>query len=98
MREYTRTRPQSVRAQNILKKFGITLADYEAMMLAQGRACAICAIKEAVYGGWFDVDHNHATGAVRGLLCRRCNIALGFAKDDVGYLDRMIAYLTRAES
>jgi hypothetical protein len=40
------------------------------------------------------VDHNHKTGAVRGLLCCKCNFILGHADDDVGILRRAISYLT----
>jgi len=61
------------------KRYGITLADYERMLQKQGGKCAICA---ATSGGRkqqaFAVDHDHSTGAVRGLLCIKCNARIGW--------------------
>lgn len=53
---------------------GITDADYAAMLAAQGGHCAICPSTPKTRR--LHVDHDHATGAVRGLLCHRCNRAL----------------------
>lgn len=39
------------------------------------------------------VDHSHKTGRVRGLLCKRCNLTIGAAEDDIALLGKMIAYL-----
>ena len=60
-------------------RYGITLADYNRMLLQQGGKCAICGSdKEGKVGQCFAVDHNHDTGTVRGLLCIRCNARLGW--------------------
>lgn len=54
--------------------YGLTLAQYEALRAAQGFVCAICLKPSRVRR--LAVDHDHVTGAVRGLLCRRCNYDL----------------------
>lgn len=62
-----------------LRRYGIDAAQYDAMLSQQRGRCAICG------GGvscnktkYFDVDHDHRTGKVRGLLCRQCNVMLGY--------------------
>jgi hypothetical protein len=84
-----------------LKKFGLTVEQYETMLASQGYRCAICRSADPGVGGdkqhrgsW-NVDHDHQTGEVRGLLCRGCNIALGAVKDTTITLAAMIAYLER---
>ena len=52
------------------------------------QTCAICSI-----GGKLHVDHDHATGKIRGLLCRGCNMGLGNFRDSTVYLNRAIEYL-----
>jgi hypothetical protein len=58
------------------------------MYLRQQAACAICLIRKPQY-----VDHCHATGKVRGLLCPSCNTALGFFKDSARIVERAKQYL-----
>jgi hypothetical protein len=69
-------------------------ADYEAMLSAQGGCCAICR-KSPIEGQRLAVDHNHATGAVRGLLCTHCNTMLGYAKEDEARMLAGIEYLKK---
>lgn len=75
-----------------LRKYGLTLADYDNLSKAQGGACSICWETPT---GRLDVDHDHSTGLVRGLLCGRCNSALGLMKDDPARLTAAIAYLAK---
>ena len=77
------------RARLLEKTYGITLAQYEAMYSIQQGGCAICG----VHKDRLDVDHNHATGKVRGLLCHQCNTAIGLLGEDVDALTSAIAYL-----
>jgi hypothetical protein len=65
------------RTYHLKRRYGITAEDADAMLLAQGGACAICTAAPAVH-----VDHDHETGAVRALLCFNCNGGLGQFKDD----------------
>lgn len=83
---------QYARAYSFRKRFGITVEEYDAMVAAQGGRCAICR-GENTRGVRLPVDHNHKTGKVRGLLCERCNLALGQFGDDPQLLERAIAYL-----
>lgn len=60
------------------------------MAEAQGHKCAIC---KQTPNHTLHADHNHATGEVRGLLCRQCNLALGGFKDSITNLSAAIAYI-----
>lgn len=75
--------------------YGIDLKTYGQMYDAQGGACAICRAVHPV--GKLCVDHNHETGAVRGLLCRQCNSAIGFMNDDPAVVSAAASYLTQHE-
>ncbi len=79
------------------KKYGITFDEYEEMLLQQGGVCAICEKPETIYLreklARMAVDHDHKTGAVRGLLCRQCNNGLGCFKDDTDIISKAIDYL-----
>lgn len=82
------------RAACLRYKYGITLVDYEAMLSQQQGACAICGgPQQGKPGKFLDVDHNHTTGQIRGLLCRQCNRTLGLVKEDTDLLLRMVNYL-----
>src|SRR5499426_1627330 len=70
-------------------RYGLTLADYRALQSRQGNACAICRKPARV----LCIDHCHVTGRVRGLLCFKCNSALGFCNDDPRLLRAALAYL-----
>lgn len=65
------------------------------MLTTQGGVCAICRSDDpaAPKGGAFAVDHDHATGRVRGLLCQKCNTALGGFRDNPKFLLAAIKYL-----
>jgi hypothetical protein len=74
-------------------KYGITSADREHMLSEQGFSCAICKDDAPGGSGTWHVDHCHATGVVRGLLCTRCNTGLGQFRDNTEFLSNAIAYL-----
>lgn len=78
-----------------LRKYGITLAQYDEMYAAQGGECAICA---ATSDRRLHVDHDHATGAVRSLLCTRCNPGIGYFMDDPALLRAAADYLEAHQS
>jgi len=79
-----------------LKKYGITPEDYDRMNKIQNGLCAICH-KVDTANRALAVDHCHATHVIRGLLCGKCNKALGGFNDDVEILRAAIAYLIHEE-
>jgi hypothetical protein len=94
-REKVRARSRERYRENHLKtKYGISLADYEAMLRRQGGVCGICKRKPGKRR--LCVDHDHKTGQVRGLLCGRCNSGNGFYQDDPRLTRAATAYLERA--
>lgn len=93
-----RMTPAKYRAQMLWGKYRITTADYDALLLKQGGVCAICkGTDRDSRDNLMPVDHCHTTGAVRGILCGRCNLGLGMFGDRPEVLDRAAAYLRRAE-
>lgn len=76
-----------------LRKFGVTLEQYGALMGIQGGVCAICQGPPNGKDDVFHADHDHETGILRGLLCHSCNTSLGHFRDDVRVLQRAIDYL-----
>lgn len=97
MRAHRGANPDLYRDKELRKKFGIGLAEYNLMLALQRNACAICEKPESVVRNGKDqflsVDHNHSTGAIRGLLCTNCNVAIGMLCDDVSVLTKAISYL-----
>lgn len=85
--------PAKGRARVLLAKYGITPADFDRMNAAQGGRCATC--RALPCRGRLHVDHDHETGIVRGLLCFRCNSALGLIEEDPTRLAALARYLER---
>lgn len=81
------------RNRQLKNYYGITLEEFEAILKAQGESCAICGADSCSDGRSFNVDHNHATGEVRGILCRPCNAGLGMFKDSPEIMINAYQYL-----
>ena len=79
--------------RRLARFYGISREQYEGLLAKQGGVCGICRKppQEPLC-----VDHSHATGRVRGLLCRKCNTGLGSYDDDASVMAAGIAYLRRA--
>ena len=98
---YQRTRRQEPevkrrnRAGHLRRKFGMTLEGYEEILARQGGVCAVCS-RPPTPSISLHVDHDHETGRIRGLLCFRCNNALGDLEDDPGLLRAATRYLEPA--
>jgi hypothetical protein len=95
MKEHPLSRRQKdQQTSRVLKcRYGITLEEYEKMLEAQGGHCAMC--KRTRYKNRrLAVDHNHTTGAIRGILCDGCNIALAILENPP-LLAKAMAYLAK---
>ncbi|HXD10564.1 MAG TPA: endonuclease VII domain-containing protein [Anaerolineales bacterium] len=77
-------------------RFGLTVEAYIEMFSAQGGMCAICGYKPVEIKERLNVDHDHATGKVRGLLCPNCNKSLGLIRDSIETALKMAEYLKRS--
>jgi hypothetical protein len=75
------------------KKYGITEEHRTKLLEWSNGGCAICGLRPDAEKAKLDIDHNHVTNKVRGILCRSCNLALGMFKDDRRLLKIAVAYL-----
>jgi len=80
-------------------RYGITVKEFETLLTRQNKQCAICKTALEISSDGIKrtknvaVDHCHATGAVRGILCKNCNVGLGFFQDSVLLLNNAANYL-----
>jgi hypothetical protein len=77
------------------RQYGITLAEYNAMLEKQDYKCAICGNEDEVEGRRLAIDHCHTKGNVRGLLCGKCNRGLGLFYDNLDLLEKAKDYLIK---
>lgn len=77
-----------MRANHLKRKYNLSLEEYRAMVKKLKGRCPSCKRKIKLY-----VDHDHKTGKVRGLLCRKCNLSIGYIGDDLKVLKRLVKYL-----
>jgi hypothetical protein len=75
------------------REYGITLDERDAMIAGQNGLCSICHRKPGVKG--LCVDHCHASGKVREMICSACNMAVGMAEEVPDWLESIAAYLRR---
>lgn len=100
-RDYANRNADRNRDKWLVRKYGISLAEYNHMFEEREGLCDLCGNSETARTGryvqeapnWLAVDHDHETGKVRGLLCRDCNVALGLLKDDSYLLRKAADYL-----
>jgi hypothetical protein len=76
-------------------KYRIDPNDFEEMRSNQNYSCMVCRKPEGKFPDTLNVDHDHKTGRVRGLLCSACNRALGNVKDNVEVILNLVKYLQR---
>ena len=81
-------RAVQLRQDRLMRKYGLTEADRDELIAAQGGVCCICLSAPATH-----VDHCHKTGRVRGVLCFNCNSGLGLLRDDPEAMYRAADYL-----
>ena len=83
-----------MRERNLVASFGISIAQYDEMYRAQNGVCAICSAVN-LNGKRLAVDHCHTTGAIRGLLCSKCNLGIGSFQDSPEILTNAWTYLMK---
>jgi hypothetical protein len=100
-KRYYRRNPEVEHNGHLKRNFGITREDFNNMMESQKGVCDICkkpeSRKNQVTGKikHLCVDHCHTTGKIRGLLCFKCNSAIGKLKDSIPILENAITYLKK---
>jgi len=89
--------PDKQHATDIKRNYGLSIEEYNKMLVAQNMTCAICNRQHdpSKKRGRLYVDHCHKTGKVRALLCSAHNSMLGYAEDDVETLQKAIEYLKK---
>ena len=71
------------------KKYGLAIEEARRLRNTWKDAqCAVCATTDSIH-----IDHNHATGQIRGFLCGNCNRAVGLLQDNPVYVSNLVAYL-----
>lgn len=93
--EIARREAKGVYQYDVTRKYGITAVEYAELLFIQGGVCAICKFPPSGKMKVLCVDHDHNTGAVRGLLCNGCNVGLGRFKDSISLLSEAVDYLVR---
>lgn len=94
--EKTKSSDPAKRKSHLKTRYGITDNDYYRMLSAQNNGCAIYGTTTPVNGRgniFFDVDHDHTTGRVRGLLCRDCNVTVGVVEKKQDKIRLIYKYL-----
>ena len=81
------------RSSYLASTYGVTLEEYEAMVIKQGCKCAICNVSIKKSGSKTHLDHCHTTGLIRGMLCDNCNRGLGYFYDKPDVLESAAGYL-----
>lgn len=80
-----------------LRKYGLTIESFEALLHAQGGKCAICGAEFYLLPNQHrHVDHDHKIGIVRGIICQHCNVMIGYARENPVILTNAIEYLNRS--
>jgi hypothetical protein len=99
-KKYRYGRREEIRGYKMLRRYGITLEQYNELLIQQNGVCAICLQPEITkhqsgMSKILAVDHDHDTGEIRGLLCNYCNTSLGGFRDDPTILELAKQYLLK---
>ena len=97
-KKYQKEHPELYRDSTFKQHHGVTRAEADRMIDAQGGVCAICGNPPCgtrTPAHRLHVDHDKVTGQIREMLCHRCNLSLGHAKHDPQRLRAMADYLEK---
>ena len=95
---WRKNNPDKVKDSFLKKKYGIGIVEWKRLFEIQEGRCKICNTHQSELKKDLAVDHCHKTNKVRGLLCVRCNRAIGLLEDDPVLLDKSSSYLKSAKS
>lgn len=84
---------EELRNYQLKVNYGISSSEYNIYFVEQDGCCKICGKHQVEFKKKLNVDHDHKTGKIRGLLCATCNMGLGMFKDKVELLKKAILYL-----
>jgi len=95
---YSHNHRKQKKENELKRRYGLSITEYNNLLLSQDNRCAIC-------GQFLDltnprdicIDHNHQTGVIRGILCHKCNLAIGLLRDNPEYTNNATIYLKRSE-
>jgi hypothetical protein len=94
--QYYQDNKGAIASSDRKRRYGMTDEQFQQLLERQGGCCAICGTNDPSggHGNNFHVDHDHSTGAIRGLLCHHCNHGLGKFKDSPELLHKAMSYLS----
>jgi hypothetical protein len=98
MVEYRKRNPDFSKISNLRIFYGLTLDEYNQILIEQEWKCKICGIELIIKGPRVTqphIDHDHKTKKIRGILCSNCNHLLGHGKDNIDIIKKAIIYLER---
>lgn len=81
---------------SIYYRFKITQEEWQAIFERQQGRCAICGTSQDDLGYTLEIDYDHNTGKVRGLLCKKCNLGIGMFGENVENINKAIRYLEKS--
>lgn len=99
IKKQSKPTPSVKRNRRLRENYGITHEYYEELLRCQNGVCAICGNGHVGRNNasHFAVDHDHSSGKIRGLLCSKCNMGIGYFGDDIAKLQNAIEYLRQWE-
>jgi hypothetical protein len=98
-RNFRNSHPDYNHVRNLQRRYGLSADEYQTLLANHNFACGICKVEISYALGYKGkrsvvVDHNHETGDVRGILCSKCNLVLGHARESTEILYQAIVYLS----
>ena len=92
-RAYRKANLSQIKNSRLISRYGITMTQYNEMLIKQGSSCGVCGEGSGESGVMFAVDHDHDSGKVRGLLCNDCNMGIGKLGDNLEGVEKAYRYL-----
>ena len=102
-KKYTNTHKNEIKIRSkkwsLKTKYGLSITEFDNLLLSQDNRCAICKEPLDLQNPKnVNIDHNHLTGKVRGILCLKCNVAIGLLRDNPEYVYNAYKYLKERDS